>query len=124
MTEETKAPPIDANISDEHTAGITVPNFHCNVLEMIQDAGNKFKTQTGKEPKYLYAPGALLWLADRAVKARMKNAGGEIPDTASVVQLFGMDMIEIPGTCVTVTSDPLHDVSDTQQNAPSTKTVN
>lgn len=108
MTEENTSSP-----TGEHSAdNIDVPNYHFNVLKVVQDAKQQFETRNGgKTAKFFYAPEPFLYMVDQAIKSRAL-ATGVNPDMlrdATITQVFGMELVSILGTCVTVTAEAVHD---------------
>lgn len=96
----------------EHPADTVVePHHHFNILALVKRAQNRFiERNPGLEPRYFYAPEPLLWLIDEACKT---SASGQLPPgttlgAAVVTHVFGMELVAVPGTCITVTQAKLH----------------
>lgn len=94
---------------DGHSSSIAIDHLHFSVLDILNEAVTRFKTNTGKDAKYFYAPEALLYLIDGAVKARAFALTGTWPAKLPVVNVYGLELVAVPGsTCVLVTAEPLH----------------
>lgn len=124
MTDQTNTP--DEN--GEHPADtVTAPHYHFNVLRVVREAARSFEERTGQKPRYFYAPEPLLWLVDEACKTA---ASGQLPEgttlgNAVVTHVFGMELVAVPGTCVTVTETKLHsDAPAANAEAPSGQYLN
>lgn len=111
MTDIPAPPTVSA---DEHQAhGLEVPNLHFNVLKIVEQAKRDFLQKTaGKVAKYFYAPEPFLYLIDYAVKQHIvhtQEVSAEILRDSRIVQVFGMELIAIEGTCITVTAEKIHE---------------
>jgi hypothetical protein len=108
MTDET------TGVYGSHPAeNIEVAHHHFNIIKVVRDAKAEFEAKNpGKTAAYFYAPEPILYLVDRAVKSRTLSAGNvprEILENATVTNIFGMELISILGTCITVTAEPVHE---------------
>lgn len=103
-------------------SNVPVENLHFNVLKVLRNAKQEFETKNnGKVARFCYAPEPLLYLVDRAVKVRALNSGSvpeEVLAQATVTQVFGMELISIGGTCITITSEAVHTEEDIERPQP------
>lgn len=127
MTDEKQSTEGALTVDDGDTHGEQIPieNLHFSVLAIVQEAKQRFKEKTGKEAKYLYAPEALCWMIDHAIKAKILAAGEAVPKDAAVVGIFGMEIHSVLGACTTLTAEPLHEVTEKLPaiNAPHPSTL-
>jgi hypothetical protein len=116
MTDETKD-----EFGVVHPAkSIEVAHHHFNILKVLRDAKAEFEAKNpGKIAAYFYAPEPVLYLIDRAVKSKALTVAPditqEILDNTIVTQAFGMELISISGTCITVTAEAIHDDESERQ---------
>ena len=127
MNDETKPEgTLTVDDSDDHSGKIPVENLHFNILAVVTEAKKRFKAQTGKDAKFIYAPEAMCWMIDNSIRSKARAAGQKIPAHAAVVQVLGMDMVVVLGTCITLTAEPLHENTGNTPpviNAPHPSTV-
>ena len=101
---------------------VPIDNLHFNVLKVLRNAKQEFETKNaGKVAKFCYAPEPLLYLVDRAVKVRALNSGTvseEVLRQASVTNVFGMELISVSGTCITITAEAVHTEADIEPLLP------
>lgn len=119
MTTETPNPPDE---NGEHPADtVSAAHYHFNTLRIVRQAKERFEERhPGKTARYFYAPEPLLWLVDEAAKT---SASGQLPEgtnlgPAVVTHVFGMELVAVPGTCITVTEEKLHRDAPEAVNTP------
>lgn len=101
---------------------VPVDHLHFNILKVLEQAKREFETKNnGKVARFCYAPEPLLYLVDRAVKSRALASGSvpeEVLSQANVTQVFGMELISIYGTCITITAEAVHTDEDVEAPQP------
>lgn len=101
---------------------VPVANLHFNVLKVLQQAKREFETKNnGLVAKFCYAPEPLLYLVDHAVKSKALATGSiteEQARHATITQVFGMELIAIGGTCLTITHEAVHSEEDVEAPQP------
>jgi hypothetical protein len=101
---------------------IETAHLHFNVLKVLRQAKQEFEAKNpGKAAAFCYAPEPLLYMVDRAVKGHALNTGNMTPELASqatVTQVFGMELISVSGTCVTITAEAIHTDADLEPAVP------
>ncbi len=111
-----EAPNETADPDGFHRAeNVTVDHTHFNILKVVQQAKQTFTTKfAGRVPKHFYAPEAMLYLIDKAIKDMAENAGAPIPEGSFITNVYNMELHPAEGTCVTVTEEPI----ETPQSEP------
>ena len=97
-------------------------HLHFNVLKVLRNAKQEFEAKNpGKIAAFCYAPEPLLYLVDRAIKVRGLNEGTlttEQAQQAHVTNVFGMELISVGGTCLTITAEAIHTNEDLEPPLP------
>ena len=116
MSNEVAAAPAGDPNGEHNVEGGDVPHYHVNILLVVKNAKDEYERKTGGTAKFFYAPEALLFLVDKAVKDAAHVAGSVDDETlshASVTHVYGMELLAVSGTCLTVTELPMHGEDDT-----------
>lgn len=112
-TDDPNRDPNGVHPLGDDAGGVPAPeHYHFNVLKLVRDAKQEFETRNpGKVATFFYAPEPLLYLIDRSVKSASFTGGVDASTLArsTVTQVFGMELISIAGTCVTVTQEAIHE---------------
>lgn len=101
---------------------VPVDHLHFNILKVLRNAKQEFEAKNGgKAAKFCYAPEPLLYMVDRAVKSKALVLGSiteEQARQATVTNVFGMELISIEGTCITITHEAVHTDEDVETQPP------
>lgn len=92
------------------SATIAVDHTHFNVLKIVHKAKQDYIVKfTGRIPKHFYAPEALLYLIDKALKDMAESMGQPIPQGSFITNVYNMELHPAEGTCVTLTEEEIVD---------------